>query len=90
MYFTKEKNRYSECYKKVLYAGPKSARNILTNLNAKSQALATNTPKHHRIEGTGVYIEFTKQVKCRGVVLHVSLKNGNDIPKTNEITLLCS
>jgi len=22
-YITKEKNRYSECYKKVLYAGPK-------------------------------------------------------------------
>jgi len=23
MYFRKEKNRYTECYKKVLYAGPK-------------------------------------------------------------------
>jgi len=33
MYVTKEKNRYSECFKKVLYAGPKSPRNILTNLS---------------------------------------------------------
>jgi len=30
---TKEKIFYSECYKNVLYAGPKSARNILTNLS---------------------------------------------------------
>ena len=33
MYVTKEKDRNSECCKKVLYAGPKSARNILTNLS---------------------------------------------------------
>jgi len=33
MYIMKEKNRYSECYKRVLYAAPKSARNILTNLS---------------------------------------------------------
>jgi len=33
MYFTEEKNCYSECYKKVLYASPKSARKILTNLS---------------------------------------------------------
>ena len=30
---TKDKNRYSESYYNVLYAGPKSARNILTNLS---------------------------------------------------------
>jgi len=29
----RKKNRYSECYNKVLYAGPKSTRNILTNLS---------------------------------------------------------
>jgi len=33
MYPTKEKNCYSECYKNVLYAGPKSAENISTNLS---------------------------------------------------------
>ena len=31
MYFKKEKNRYFEWYKQLVYAGPKSARNILTN-----------------------------------------------------------
>ena len=30
---TKDKNRYSESYYNVLYAGPKSARNILTTLS---------------------------------------------------------
>ena len=33
IYVTKEKNYYSECYKKVLHAGPKSTRNSLTNLS---------------------------------------------------------
>jgi len=33
MYDTKEKNRYSKCYKIVLCAGPKSARNILSNFS---------------------------------------------------------
>jgi len=33
MYITKEKNRYSEIYKKVLFPGPKSARNVLINLS---------------------------------------------------------
>jgi len=33
MDLTSEKKRYSECYKKVLYAGPKSFPNILANLN---------------------------------------------------------
>jgi len=32
MYIRKEKNPYSECYQTVLYPGPKSAQNILTNL----------------------------------------------------------
>ena len=32
-YATKEKNCDSECYKKVLYAGPKLARNILAKLS---------------------------------------------------------
>jgi len=41
MYATKEKNRYSECYKEVLYAGPKSARNILTNLSPNPARLTT-------------------------------------------------
>jgi len=41
MYVTKEKNRYSECYKKVLYASPKSARNILTNLSPNPAQLTT-------------------------------------------------
>jgi len=41
MYVTKEKNRYSECYKKVLYAGLKSARNILTNLSPSPARLAS-------------------------------------------------
>jgi len=29
----KKKNRYFEWYNKLVYAGPKSARNILTNLS---------------------------------------------------------
>jgi len=33
MHFKKEKNRYFEWYKKLVYAGAKSARNILTNLS---------------------------------------------------------
>jgi len=33
IYVTNEKILYTECYKKVLYAGPKSAWNILTNLS---------------------------------------------------------
>ena len=33
MYVTKWKKRYSECNKKVLYAGPKLARNVLINLS---------------------------------------------------------
>jgi len=36
MCIAKEKNRYSECYTKVLYAGPKSARNILTDFRPNS------------------------------------------------------
>jgi len=36
MYVTKEKKFYSECYKKVLHAGTKLARNILTNLSPNS------------------------------------------------------
>jgi len=44
----KEKNRFSECYKKVLYAGPKSARNILTNLSrnpARARSETRSDPK---------------------------------------------
>jgi len=37
----KAKNRYSEWYKKVLYTGPKSARNILTNLSPNPTRLTT-------------------------------------------------
>jgi len=33
VYVTREKTLLSKCYEKVLYAGPKSARNILTNLS---------------------------------------------------------
>jgi len=33
MYDTKEENLYSKCYKMVLCAGPKSARNILPNFS---------------------------------------------------------
>jgi len=42
MYFKKGKNRYFECYKKLVYAGPKSARNILTNLSPNP---ARNPPR---------------------------------------------
>ena len=55
MYVMKEKNRYSECYDKVLYAGPNSARNIFTNSNRtradpKSPArLTTLSWLHHLI-----------------------------------------
>ena len=31
VHFKKEKNRYFQWYKKLVYAGPKSARNIFTN-----------------------------------------------------------
>jgi len=40
----KEKNPYPECYKKVLYAAPKSARNILTNLSPNPARLTTLGP----------------------------------------------
>jgi len=33
MYFKKENNRCFEWYKKLVYAAPKSTRNILTNLS---------------------------------------------------------
>jgi len=41
MYFKKEKNRYFEWYKILLYAGPKWARNILTNLRPNPARLTT-------------------------------------------------
>ena len=37
----KKKNPYSLCHKKVLYAGPKSSRNILTNLSPSPAWLTT-------------------------------------------------
>jgi len=43
MYVAKEKNRCSECKKKVLYAGPKSARNILTDLSPNPARARTET-----------------------------------------------
>jgi len=42
MYIKKEKNHYFECYKKLVCAGPKSARNILTDL---SQNPSRNPPE---------------------------------------------
>jgi len=47
----KKKNRYFEWYNKLVYAGPKSARNIWTNLSSNPARLATMAT-HQPIGGT--------------------------------------
>jgi len=44
----KKKNRFSECYENVLYAGPKLTRNILTKLNSARYPPRTEKPDLQR------------------------------------------
>jgi len=59
LYFKKEKNRFFEWYKKLVYAGPKSARNILTNLSPNPDRNRARpekaSPTAWRTSATGQY-----------------------------------
>jgi len=73
MYQMKEKNHYSECYKKVLYAGPKWDRNILTNLSPNPARPEKPDPKSPARITTLQQIEPVQQFNKLSVkVLHTT------------------